>query len=348
MKKAGKNTIGLTLTFLLLLATLAAFLTIVSAQSPLNLLKEKIILSLSNIINSDEKQSKTSELSSEIARLPISTQQCKVLCVKNYTTDIKNCDNIHRSAIRNCNELREQMLEECRGIHSQEEWNCIRNAVEESKRCKESALENFNMCKTEAKEKRMLCKSLCEPITCCLNDSECFKSTITQCRNEKGAVMECLPIKHGGKPKITQSQNFTLINTTTQSNWLKNLTNVINNTNISTAPYVPGSYVCHNFTDDLERNLTAAGYNATFTAYWCYNNAGKPTIAHAVTDVHALDGSLVFIEPQTGQITNLDFDGDGKTEARTHHENAKKLTDDNCEIEVYDNKAAALAAGVPM
>lgn len=346
MKKEGRNPIKFILACLLILTTFAVMLTITSAESPLQFLKDRIIFSLSDIVSTDEDQSQISELQSE--KSVLSTSQCKALCVKNYTGEIKICNNIYRNTVRQCNNLRKQMLEECSTLKGKERQACVKNAEEESKRCKNNALGNLRMCKSKARENLMLCKSLCEPITCCLNDSECFKTTIAQCRAEKGAVMECLPIKHGGRPKISQSQNFTLLNTTTQNDWLKNLTDLINSTNISSTPYVPGNYVCHNFTDDLEKNLTSAGYNATFTAYWCYNNAGNPTIAHAVTDVHAPDGSLVFIEPQTGQITNLDFDGDGKTEARTHHENAKKLTDDNCEIEVYDSKAAALAAGVPM
>ncbi|MBI2632106.1 hypothetical protein HYW75_03820 [Candidatus Pacearchaeota archaeon] len=325
MNKDGKKIIGLISIFLFILASFIVLLTITSG-----------------------KQHLISELPTENPNPPLSLTQCKSLCAKNYTIEVKNCSNAHRNAIRHCNELKKQMLDECSILKGKERQTCVKNAEVEGKRCKENSLENLNICKNEARKDLMFCKSLCEPITCCLNDSECFKTTITQCRNEKGAVMECLPTKHGGKPRISQSQNFTLFNTTAQSDWLKNLTDIINSTNISSAPYVPGNYVCHNFTDDLERNLTAAGYNATFTAYWCYNNAGNPTVAHAVTDVHAPDGSLLFIEPQTGQITNLDFDSDGNTEARTHHENAKKLTDDNCEIEVYDNKAAALAAGVPM
>ena len=188
-------------------------------------------------------------------------------------------------------------------------------------------------------------------ITCCLgenlaNDHECFQTSIQQCEQLDGAVMECLTPERG-KTKIGEAVNITVTNATTQAEWLQNLTRAVNSTNVSNQGYRAG-HICHHFSDELERNLTTLGYNATFTAFWCYDNAGNTIRNHAVTDVHAPDGSIVFIEPQNGKIINMDFDGDGIIEVRTHHEGRKILTDDNCEIEVYDNKASAQAAGVPM
>ena len=75
-----------------------------------------------------------------------------------------------------------------------------------------------------------------------------------------------------------------------------------------------------------------------------------PAAAHAVTDVHLDDGRTVFIEPQTNQIINLDFDGDGNVEvnngAYTPGANTGQ-TDDNCKISVFESRADAVAAGVP-
>ena len=111
-------------------------------------------------------------------------------------------------------------------------------------------------------------------------------------------------------------------------------------------------YTCMNFTHDLERNLTAAGYNATFTVLWCYGPpppGSPPATAHAVTDVHLADGRTVWIEPQTGRIINMDMDGDGVVETNNVFVAGSAIspTDDNCEIYIFDDRAAAQAAGVP-
>ena len=192
---------------------------------------------------------------------------------------------------------------------------------------------------------------VCQEFLCCFNQfgrEQCSMMGIVQCRDNGGAVVECIPPKHGGRAKLGDVRNFSLVNTTSQGDWLSNLTRAVNDSGIARGNYTPRTYDCDDFSDDLERNLTSVGYNATFTAFWCYDAAGRTTRAHAVTDVHAPDGSLVFIEPQTGQIINMDFDGDGVVETRTHHERRRILTDDNCEIEVYDSEAAAGAAGVPV
>lgn len=195
-------------------------------------------------------------------------------------------------------------------------------------------------------------------VTCCVyqeipevgNERTCFKTSIEQCRQAGGAVSQCIKEKKGKpkKPKLGEAVNYTLVNATRDADWIKNLTQVVNGTGIAREPYNATIHDCDDFADELERNLTAAGYDATFTAIWCYDAAGNPTTAHAVTDVHTPDGSLLWIEPQTGQIINLDYDGDGKVEARTHHEKKKVLTDDSCEIEVYDSKTDAGNAGVPI
>ncbi len=189
------------------------------------------------------------------------------------------------------------------------------------------------------------CDKKPQQFTCCI-DNECFQSTIDSCRDQGGAVMQCVPPKIADRVK--PGANITLNQTNTSSEFARNVTRDANNTGIPGKKYNATSYDCDDFADDMERNLTALGYNATFTVYWCYNSAGATTTAHAITDVHAPDGTIIFIEPQRARIVNLDFDGDGVVEYRTHHSEPRQDTDDRCEIEVYDSKAAAVAAGVNM
>ena len=129
------------------------------------------------------------------------------------------------------------------------------------------------------------------------------------------------------------------------SGWISNLTRDAISTGVNNTRYNETSYDCDDFASDLEGNLTVLGYNATYTVYWCGTGAAR--VGHCVTDVHAPDGTLVFIEPQTNRIVNLDFDGDGRVEARNHHPAGIENTDNNCAIEVYPDRAAATAAGAP-
>ena len=189
-----------------------------------------------------------------------------------------------------------------------------------------------------------------EKITCCISDNECFSSTIDECRAGRGAVMECMPLPIGEEiPSPTDLRNFTQTNATgNQSEWLANLTRDVNTTGIHNMTYVYNTHDCDDFADELEGNLTAKGYNATFTYYWCLRADGT-YYGHAVTDVHAPDGTMVWIEPQTGRIVDLDFDNDGTTETRNNHvNNITAFTDNNCAIEVFDNHQAAVDAGVQM
>ena len=145
--------------------------------------------------------------------------------------------------------------------------------------------------------------------------------------------------------------NFTPVNFNSSDTALVNLSNAVNSAGVNNSNYSLGVYDCRSFANDLERNLTSLGYNATWTAYWCYGGLGNPApTAHAVTDVHLDDGRTVFIEPQTNQIINLDFDGDGVVEVNnngyTPGANTGQ-TDDNCKISVFEDRAAANTAGVP-
>ena len=132
-----------------------------------------------------------------------------------------------------------------------------------------------------------------------------------------------------------------------QGAWLEKLKKAVAETGIPDNVYVKDTYDCDDFAGDLEIKLTALGYDATFTVYWCKEKNGTYT-AHALTDVHALDGTVVWIEPQTGKVADLDFDGDGTVETSTTHGSHRKATDGNCRIEFYDSRAAAETAGVVM
>lgn len=182
--------------------------------------------------------------------------------------------------------------------------------------------------------------------TCCLGylDETCFSATIEDCRAHGDAVMECIPFEFDHKAPPGAAVNLTPINRTQHEGWLKNLTDAVKNTSIPSKTYVPGSYDCDDFADDLERNLTAMGYNATYTVYW-WDNGER---AHAITDVRGPDGTIVFIEPQTGKIVDLDFDKDGKVEAKENeHSEDYNPTDNGKDIEIYDDAATATAKGCP-
>lgn len=121
--------------------------------------------------------------------------------------------------------------------------------------------------------------------------------------------------------------------------------------------YTDDTYDCDDFASDLEEALTAQGYEATMTCYWCYEDNPDHTwynwlwtsetvntSAHCLTDVHA-DGRLIWIEPQTGEVgVDLDFDGDGRVEYIETHGGGN--TDDDCRIEVYADRRAGEDAGI--
>ena len=185
--------------------------------------------------------------------------------------------------------------------------------------------------------------------TCCVDGEfgECHPATIGQCRDNGGAVIECVPGEEANEGPPGHLVNYTQTNTTNPApgSWVANLTRDVISTGVNNTEYVNRTFDCDDFANALERNLTALGYNATYTVYWCTRGATRS--GHCVTDVHAPDGTLVFIEPQNNRIVNLDFDGDGVVETRNHHPAGIMNTDDDCAIEVYEDVAAATAAGAP-
>ncbi len=121
--------------------------------------------------------------------------------------------------------------------------------------------------------------------------------------------------------------------------------------------YVPVTYDCEDFADDMEKALEDAGYDATFTCMWkwepnpdwhwynaLWTSTGKWTSGHAVADVHS-GGKTIWIEPQAGGRVGIDLDkdGDGKVEYST--EKGTDTTDDSWRIEVWPDRAAAEKAG---
>jgi len=184
--------------------------------------------------------------------------------------------------------------------------------------------------------------------TCCFDLFECFETTIDECREQGGFVYNCIPdINIVTTEPPSDPVNYTLANLTEHADLVTNITNELTESNISNRTYVNDTYDCDDFANDFETYLEGKGYNATFTLFWCRRGNETRIAGHAVTDIHASDGSLIFIDPQNGKVLNMDIDGDGNVETINHHPagNAFTPTDNDCQIEVYDSKASAEAAG---
>jgi hypothetical protein len=188
----------------------------------------------------------------------------------------------------------------------------------------------------------------------CLFDYEIVEGmAIEECRTAGGIIMGCIPDEGGQDPPPGDRVNYTPTSTSgAQSEWVRNLTRDANKTGVSKNNYTPGTFDCDDFAHHLERNLTAMGYDATFTVYWCYGGAGNPPASkHALTDVHAPDGTIIFIDAASDppRIRNLDFAGDGEVEvSRDENLPPNTPTDDNGKITVWNDRAAAVAGGVVM
>ena len=176
--------------------------------------------------------------------------------------------------------------------------------------------------------------------------------SINYCRYiATGAVQECIPNDIGVDPAPSNRSALNQSTVTVNSSFMTNLTRSIASSNITTRTYNATAYDCDDFADDMEQWLQTHGYNATFTQFVKYVGANSSTIdyVHAVIDVHLPDGSIIWIEPQTGRVINLDFDGDGNVGANVNqpYRNGHHVTDDNAKIYVYDSAAGAAANGAP-
>ncbi|MEK6792557.1 MAG: hypothetical protein AABX95_01955, partial [Nanoarchaeota archaeon] len=135
-----------------------------------------------------------------------------------------------------------------------------------------------------------------------------------------------------------------------QSSFVISLTNDIALSNITSRTYSTTTYDCDDFADDMEQWLEGLGYNVTYAQFVKYaENTTTVDYAHAIINVCLPDGSTIWIEPQTGKIINLDFNGDGKVEVNINKPYKKGYypTDDNVKVYVYDNAAFAAANGAP-
>ena len=197
--------------------------------------------------------------------------------------------------------------------------------------------------------------SCCTKGTLGSKGSECTPTggSINYCRKTVGgAVQGCIKdVTQDPPPGSNISKlkpaNVTTVNSTIIDNIMKDVVE----SKVNNSEYNASSYDCDDFADDLEKYLTGQGHNATFTHYMLFDANNTSIQDHALTDVHLADGSILFIEPQTGKIVDLDIDQDGEVEARMYppkHINGYHPTDDNAKITVYDSKASAVAAGLQM
>ena len=291
--------------------------------------------------------------------------QCKSLAKKEKEQCKKNANNAHRACIGAV----EEEKEECRkGLQTQKEncriackINTCTIVLRDSDN--DTIIDIFDNCPHTSNQNQAdsnnngigdACEEIPLSILCCVNDltGQCFDTTIDNCREIGGAVMDCLPQESTGDDVIVSTlKNYTRVPFNASDSALVNLSRDVISTGVNNSIYNLSVYDCRNFAHDLERNLTTLGYNATWTAYWCYGGVGNPpATAHAVTDIHLADGRTIFVEPQNNQIINLDFDGDGQVEVNNNGYVAGQnmgQTDDNCKISVFEDRAAASAAGVP-
>ena len=135
--------------------------------------------------------------------------------------------------------------------------------------------------------------------------------------------------------------------TESQDDFLDRLQKAVDMSKIPSMEY-GDDYDCDDFAGDLEEELEGEGFHATFTAIWT-DDGSDPVPGHALTDVHSPDGGIVWVEPQTGEIVDLDEDGDGKVMASDGtHSDEFMATEGMSQVEVYEDKASAGKAGVPI
>lgn len=195
-------------------------------------------------------------------------------------------------------------------------------------------------------------------ISCCTKgvegapDAECFMTpSIEACEAANGAIQNCVPSEAQEIPTSEIVASLTPLNDTANKSVNRIILKDVADSGVAKKKYTTNTYDCDDFAKDLELYLQGLGYDATFTHIVKYNITGKQTSAHAVTDIHLPNGWIVFIEPQTGKLINLDFDGDGVVELYSHpsnHPMGYHPTDDNVKITIYDSADAAESAGLDM
>jgi len=168
-----------------------------------------------------------------------------------------------------------------------------------------------------------------------------------------GGDSDCVPVPDGNDQREPPIFDFRPTNLSRPPFpfWFEDLETAIIQSRVFNQSYNGASYDCDDFAGDLEKNLTVRGYNSTFTYVFC----GRTRFGHAYTDVHAPDGTILFIEAQIdprrrGIYANLDFNRNGRVSARnnTHVNNSLAITEGECAVEIFENREAAIAAGVRM
>ena len=199
-------------------------------------------------------------------------------------------------------------------------------------------------------------------ITCGLPGDVTFSATVEECDAVGGAVQECVPQvrnQGGGEGEAKGKGSIQLLNYTEtdvvgpMSGWAANLTNAVAASGVTNGTYARGTNNCVNFASALQSYLNAHGYTTSFTVVYKKDaKTGKIATGHAIVDVKAPDGTVLFVEPQDGSNPNEDFDHDGMVEVATGHASGPTsgwpMTDDNARIEVYADQDAARRAGCPV
>jgi hypothetical protein len=67
--------------------------------------------------------------------------------------------------------------------------------------------------------------------------------------------------------------------------------------------YVDSSYVCHDFSSDVDRNAYKVGYRC----YWAFIEFGETNVSagHTAVAFNTTDRGIIFIEPQSDRIINV-------------------------------------------
>lgn len=207
----------------------------------------------------------------------------------------------------------------------------------------------------------LLIVELGTPIITCVIEEREFPATIEECREIGGAVQECVPLlKDQGKGEGAKGAGSAVVLNYTEtdvvgpmSGWATNLSNAVRASGVTNKTYVSGSYTCVNFAQDLQNYLNGLGYSTSFTVVYKKDARGNIESGHAIVDVKAPDGTVLFVDPQNDETPNLDLDHDGVIEYATSHPTGSKTTwpmteGDRGRIEVYASRAAAKAAGLPV
>lgn len=145
------------------------------------------------------------------------------------------------------------------------------------------------------------------------------------------------------------SSGGTVVTFTSSGDFNTMLIDTVNMAMIHTMEYMD-DYDCDDFANDLQQELSMAGYNSTFTATWRRDMAGM-LVGHAVTDVHppTTSSGIIFIEPQDAMVIDLDDSMDGMV---TYSDGTHSMTfmpnDGMSQIEVYMDRDSAAMAGVPI